>query len=114
MVAVPTSAFNITKGTPKSFTTIGNDSGKQHPRFFCESEFTPPFSIFCEKNALIYVDCGSSLYSRPESMPGVTVIRAGGLDDGADDIAIGVEFFAKNRKGFVHAVDGAKQAKTMS
>jgi hypothetical protein len=47
-------------------------------------------------------------------MPGVTVIRAGGLDDGAADIPIGVEFFTPNRKSFVHAVEGAKQAKTMS
>ena len=47
-------------------------------------------------------------------MPGVTIIRAGGLADGAGDIPIGVEFFTKNRKSFVHAVEDAKQAKTMS
>lgn len=47
-------------------------------------------------------------------MPGVTIIRAGGLNDGADDIQIGVEFFTKNRKGFMHAVESAKQAKAMS
>ena len=47
-------------------------------------------------------------------MPGVTVIRAGGLDDGAADFPIGIEFFSRNRKSFVHAVEGAQQAKTMS
>lgn len=47
-------------------------------------------------------------------MPDVTIIRAGGLDGSAADIPIDVEFFTKNRKSFVHAVEGAKQAKTMS
>jgi len=95
MVGVPSSAFNVTKGTPKSFTTIGADSGKEHARFFCGN-------------------CGSSLYSQPASMPGVTIIRAGGLDNGASEIPIAVEFFSPNRRGFVHAVEGAQQAKTMS
>lgn len=44
MVAVPTSAFKITKGSPKTFTTIGADSGKEHPHFFCGSKFTLLFS----------------------------------------------------------------------
>ena len=39
MVAVPTTAFKITKGAPKHFTTIGADSGKEHLRFFCGSKF---------------------------------------------------------------------------
>jgi hypothetical protein len=61
-----------------------------------------------------FTDCGSSLYSQPTSTPGVTIIRAGGLNNGADDIQIGIEFFTKNCKGFMHAVESAKQAKAMS
>ena len=47
-------------------------------------------------------------------MPGVTIIRAGGLDNGGDDIEPGIEFFSKDRKGFMKSVESAKQAKTMS
>ena len=117
MVAVPSTAFKITKGTPKFFTTIGAESGKEHPRFFCGSKFSPP-QLFRLRDLIIdkcgFTDCGSSLYSQPTSMPDMTIIRGGGLNNGADDIQIGIEFFTKNRKGFMHAVESAKQAKAMS
>jgi len=47
-------------------------------------------------------------------MPGVNVVRAGSLEGDAADIAVGVEFFTKDRKGYVKEVEGAQQAKTMS
>ena len=97
-MVVPRTAFKITKGdTPvvgalKSYDAIG-DSGKVNKHWFCST-------------------CGSSLYTELEVMPDVTCVKAGGLDGGAADLGkIGVEFYTKDRVGFAHAVEGAKQEK---
>lgn len=44
-------------------------------------------------------------------MPDVTCVKAGGLDKGAASLGskIGVEFYTKDRVGYLPAVDGAKQ-----
>lgn len=42
-------------------------------------------------------------------MPDVTLIKSGGLDGGAKDHEIGVEFYTKDRLHYVKPVDGAKQ-----
>ena len=60
MVAVPQAALSI-EGTPKSYTSTG-DSGKQVVSRFCPN-------------------CGSTLLSEAELMPGVSIIRGGTLDD---------------------------------
>ena len=44
-------------------------------------------------------------------MPEVTCVKAGGLDGGAKDIDIAVEFYTKDRVGFSKAIDGAVQKK---
>ncbi|OCL13989.1 DUF636 domain protein [Glonium stellatum] len=93
-VVVPRSAFKITKGNPKVFVRMGG-SGQEHLHFFCGN-------------------CGSSLYSQPVSMPDVTIIKTGGLNGGAADIPIAVEFYTKDRQSFCIPIEGAQQAQTMS
>ncbi|KAG9235934.1 DUF636 domain protein [Amylocarpus encephaloides] len=93
-VAVPSTAFSITKGKPKKYDMKGS-SGKSYPHYFCG-------------------DCGSSLYGEPEFMPGVTLVKAGTLDNGAAEIEVGVELYNKSRVGYTKPIDGAKQAETMA
>lgn len=82
-------SFNL--GTPKTFDAIGA-SGKINKHFFCSN-------------------CGSSLYTELEVMPDVTCVKAGGLDGGAASLGnkIGVEFYTKDRVGYLGGCDGAKQ-----
>ncbi|KAH8658309.1 Mss4-like protein [Xylariales sp. PMI_506] len=94
-VAIPTTEFRIIQGQPKSYARKG-DSGLSHVHFFCG-------------------DCGSSLYSQPDSMEGTTLIKAGTLDNGAAlHLPIKVEFFARSRPSFETPVAGANQLLTMS
>ena len=58
-------------------------------------------------------DCGSSLYSQPESMEGVTLVKGGTLDGGAANITVQVEFFSGNRPAYEKAIEGATQLQTM-
>ena len=58
---VPTSALTITAGSPKQYADTA-DSGNRLYRFFCG-------------------ECGSSLFSRREKMPEMTVLKVGSLDD---------------------------------
>lgn len=76
-VVVPRTSFHITSGTPKSWDATG-DSGKINKHFFCSN-------------------CGSSLYTELEVMPEMTCVKSGGLDGGADDHDVGVEFYTKDR-----------------
>jgi hypothetical protein len=60
VIAVPTPALSI-EGSPKAYAKKG-DSGKEVTSKFCPN-------------------CGSTLLSEPELMAGVSMIRAGTLDD---------------------------------
>jgi hypothetical protein len=60
VIAVPQAALAI-QGSPKSYASKG-DSGKTVVAKFCPN-------------------CGSTLLSEPELMPGMTIVRAGTLDD---------------------------------
>lgn len=60
VVAVPQPALSI-QGSPKSYNKQG-DSGKQVVSRFCPN-------------------CGSTIVSEPEALPGVSIIRVGTLDD---------------------------------
>lgn len=57
---VPSSAFQITQGTPKRYAGTA-DSGRTLYRYFCS-------------------DCGSPLYSQRATTPDIVVVRAGTLD----------------------------------
>ncbi len=61
--AIPTSSLTITAGTPKVYADTA-DSGNRLNRFFC-------------------ADCGSSLFSRREKVPEMTILKVGTLDDAA-------------------------------
>ncbi|MDA0338427.1 MAG: GFA family protein, partial [Proteobacteria bacterium] len=61
IVAVPTGAFEITKGEYKSFD-LEAESGNTVSRKFCGN-------------------CGSPLFSELEAQPGMWIIKAGSLDD---------------------------------
>lgn len=69
------------------------DSGKINKHFFCG-------------------DCGSSLFTQLEIMPGETIIKAGTLDKGETNLrgAVDVEFYVKDRTSYLGPVHGAKQA----
>lgn len=78
-------------GTPKHYDITGA-SGKNNRHFFC-------------------ANCGSSLFTKLDIMPGVVVIKAGGLDNGRAslDKKIDVEFYCKDRVSYLGGIDGAKQ-----
>lgn len=86
---VPRTNFKVTKGKAKDYDAKGA-SGKINKHWFCSN-------------------CGSSLYTELEIMPDVTCIKSGGLDGGANNHKIGVEFYTKDRLGYSQAVDGADQ-----
>ncbi|KAG5983111.1 hypothetical protein E4U55_000755 [Claviceps digitariae] len=88
---VPREAFKVTKGSPKSWDATGA-SGKINKHFFCGN-------------------CGSSLYTMLDIMPDVNCIKAGTLDGGAASLGnkISVEFYTKDRVGYLGDVEGAKQ-----
>ncbi|KAM0425158.1 hypothetical protein ACHAPT_009719 [Fusarium lateritium] len=83
-------AYKSTR-TPKQYDVTGA-SGKNNRHFFCG-------------------DCGSSLYTRLDVMPGNIIIKAGGLDEGKTSLGnkIDVEFYCRDRVAFVQPVEGAKQ-----
>lgn len=67
-------------------------SGKINHHFFCS-------------------DCGSSLFTKLDVMPGKVIIKAGGLDNGGASLGnkIGVEFYTRDRVGYLGAFEGAQQ-----
>lgn len=79
----------MTKGSPKDYDAVGA-SGKINKHWFCST-------------------CGSSLYTELEIMPDVTCIKSGGLDGGAADHKIAVEFYNKDRLSYTKPVEGADQ-----
>jgi hypothetical protein len=60
VIAVPQAAVSI-EGAPKTYARKG-DSGKENVRRLCPN-------------------CGSTILSEPAALPGVSIIRAGTLDD---------------------------------
>ncbi|KAJ6157728.1 hypothetical protein N7470_005320 [Penicillium chermesinum] len=82
-------------GTPSTYDVTGN-SGKINKHFFCSG-------------------CGSSLYTELEIMPDSTVIKAGGLDNGAAKLGgkIDLELYVKDRVPYLAAAEGAKQQEAM-
>ncbi|KAK7415165.1 hypothetical protein QQX98_006109 [Neonectria punicea] len=84
-------SFSVTKGSPKQYDVTGA-SGKINHHFFCG-------------------DCGSSLFTKLDIMEGKVIIKAGGLDDGKASLdgKVDVEFYCRDRVGYLGAVEGAKQ-----
>lgn len=78
-------------GTPKTCDIVGA-SGKINKHSFCSN-------------------CGSSLYTELEVMPGNVNIKAGTLDGGAASLGdkIDVEFYTSTRVNYLGPVAGAKQ-----
>ena len=59
---------------------------------------------------LARIECGSSLYTLLDVMPDAVCIKSGSIDDkGVRDYSVGVEFYCKDRLGYVKANEGAKQ-----
>jgi hypothetical protein len=61
VAGIPTEAFQLTRGEPRTYDTIGDSGEKVHRRF-------------CSK-------CGSTLYSDADILPGMVFVEAGSLDD---------------------------------
>ena len=68
---------------------------------------------FITDACILLADCGSSLYSQPESMEGVTIIKTGTLDNGDANIPVQVEFYVKDRLSYMKPLEGAGQLQTM-
>lgn len=71
--------------------------------------FAPLASLANARIAQFCPTCGSSLYTELEIMPDVTCVKSGGLDGGANNHAINVEFYNKDRLGYTQPVPGAEQ-----
>lgn len=82
---------NFSLGSPKEYGTV-TISEKINHRFFC-------------------ADCGTSLFSKLDVMPGHVVIMAGGLDGGMSNLdgKIAIEYFCKDRVGYLQGLVGVKQ-----
>lgn len=78
-------------GNPSAWDGIG-ESGKINRHFFCPT-------------------CGSSLYTELEVMPDMTCVKAGGLDDSKAGLGnkVDVEFYTKDRVGYLQSLPKAKQ-----
>ena len=61
VVGIPTAAFHLERGEARVYPTTGDSGGKV-------------FRSFC-------ANCGSTLFSTAETMPGLHFIEAGSLDD---------------------------------
>lgn len=117
---IPRSNFSITKGSPKHYVVVGG-TGKNNDHFFCGGEpfsaNNPFLSIFLRYLSIALScanrqpDCGSSLYTMLDSLPDVTVVKSGGLDDPEirRSLAVGIELYTKDRIGFVNELHGAQQ-----
>lgn len=88
---IPRGAFKLTKGTPKTWDAVG-DTGKINKHYFCG-------------------DCGSGLYTELEIMPDLMCVKAGTLDGGAANLdnKVDIEFYTKDRLGYLQVTPGAKQ-----
>ncbi|EKG12517.1 Glutathione-dependent formaldehyde-activating family GFA [Macrophomina phaseolina MS6] len=87
---VPTPSFHPTSGTAKQWTRTG-DSGKTVTNNFCG-------------------ECGTLLWVTGEAMTGVTIVKAGTLDDlSLNDTKYKpkVEIFTRNKYSWLADVEGA-------
>ena len=78
---IATSALTISTGTPKRYVDTA-DSGNTLYRFFCG-------------------DCGSSLFSRREKMPEMTVLKVGTLDD-ASQLTLAMNIWTGSALPWMH------------
>jgi hypothetical protein len=75
-IGVPGDAFTVEGDTLRSFATTGADHGGETRRNFCSA-------------------CGAPVFSTSSLAPGVTLIKAGSLDD-ASWLEPGAEFFTSS------------------
>ena len=84
VVALPAAALNI-QGAPKTFLKKG-DSGKSVTAKFCPN-------------------CGTTITSEPELMPGASILRAGTLDD-TSWLKPNMEIYCDSKQGWVQLGGG--------
>lgn len=85
---VPSSAFNITQGTPKRYDAKA-ESGRTLHRYFCG-------------------DCGSPIYSQRATNAEVVVVRAGGFDN-AEGMTIAANIWTRSARPWAHIDPESKQ-----
>jgi hypothetical protein len=86
---IASSAFAITQGTPKRYSVVAA-SGRTLHRFFCG-------------------DCGSPLYSRRETMPEMTSVRIGTLDD-PPPMKVTANIWTESARPWAHIDPASKQS----
>ncbi len=60
-ICIPIEGFKVSGDTLKRYTSVGG-SGKKLHRYFCQT-------------------CGSPIYTKPDALPGLIIVKAGTLDD---------------------------------
>jgi hypothetical protein len=85
---VPSSAFHITRGTPRRYSALA-DSGRTLYRHFCG-------------------DCGSPIYSQRANAPETVVVRAGTIDN-APDMKITMNIWTRSKRPWAHVDPASKQ-----
>jgi hypothetical protein len=86
-VGVPDDSFTVEGDTLRSFATTGDDHGGETLRHFCSA-------------------CGAPVFSISPLAPGVTLIKAGSLDD-ASWLKPGAEFFISSAQPWSPHFEGA-------
>lgn len=84
-VAVPETAFEL-EGDPRSYTTQGEESGKDVTRYFC-------------------AHCGSQLYSAVEIVPGLFFVKLGTLTD-CDELVPRAHIWTRSKPAWVELPAG--------
>lgn len=86
--AVPSSAFQLTQGTPKRYSAVA-DSGRTLHRYFCG-------------------DCGSPIYSQRATTPETMMVRAGTLDE-SSGLKITTNIWTKSARSWDYIDPATKQ-----
>ena len=86
--AIPSSAMTVTAGKPAMYADTAN-SGNRLNRFFC-------------------ADCGSSLYSRREKVPEMTILKVGTLDD-ASGLKLAMNIWTDSALPWMHVDPAVEQ-----
>lgn len=95
-IAVPEDGFEITSGTPKTYSKTA-DGGNTIISHFCG-------------------DCGSTMWRDGASFPGLKIIKVGVLDDihALEEAKPAVELYTPSRVNWVPAIPGAEQKQGMA
>ena len=92
VAGVPQDTFAVKQGEARVYDTVGDSGGKVH-RSFC-------------------ANCGSTLFSTVDVMPGVVFLEAGSLDD-ASGLVPTSHIYVRSAQPWAHLDDGIEKYDTL-